>query len=127
MKNAIPGMPTRRTALLLNVIVVVLYVAIVLSVRNVLVMVGCFLLLALIIRCVIVWQMARFVERAQFDMEPSQLTRGAMVLWTALLGLLFAAVLLVVLWAVGQLWPSGFKFLLFFTAVTIAYKSTFPL
>jgi len=122
MKDSIPGILSRKTALVLNALIVAAYVGISVLAATPWVMLGGFLLLAIVIRCATLWWMASFAQGTE---DAPRLALGVVFL-NLFLGLLFAGALLGVLWWLGHYWLAGIKIIVPLLAVFVAYKSTFP-
>ena len=122
MTGSVPGIVSRRTALVLNTIIVAVYVVIAAFAPTPWVRFGGFLLLAVLIRCGTLWWIASFAQNT----ERSSKSAFGMVFLNLVLGLLFATAMLAVLWWLGHLWLSGIKIIVPLIAVFVAYKSTFP-
>ena len=118
----IPGIVNRRTALALNAVIIAAYIAIAVVAHSPWVMFGGILLLAVLIRTATLQWMLKTIATE----GPSRTSIGP-VLLNLILGLLFSAALLGVLWWLGHYWPAGIKVIVPCTAVFVAYKSTFPL
>ena len=122
MTGSVPGIVRRRTALVLNAVIVAVYVAIAAFAATPWVMFGGFLLLAVLIRCGTLWWIANCAQNT----ERSSKFAFGMVFLNLVLGLLFATAMLAVLWWLGHFWLSAIKIIVPLIAVFVAYKSTFP-
>ena len=122
MKHSIPSIMSRKTALMLNALVVAAYIGIAVLASTPWVMFGGFLLMAIVIRCTTLWWMASFAQGAK---DSPQFALG-IVFSNLVFGLLFAGALLGILWWFGHYWLAGIKLIVPLLAVFVAYKSTFP-
>jgi hypothetical protein len=123
-KEKMNGIASRRTALLLNTLIVSAYVAIATLIDSPWAMFASFLLLAVCIRCAtLCWMIFWVSKEVPKSARPSLL----FLLLNLVLGLLFSAGLVWGLWWLGRFWLSGIKVIMPFVAVFVAYKSTFPL
>ena len=123
MTGAAPGIVSPKAALLLNLVIVCAYIVIVVFVPMPWFMFGCFLLVAVVIRCATLGWMA--ISMPGKTAGSAKVLAG-MVTRNLLLGLIFSAALLGVLWCLGHFWLSGIKILVPVIAAFVAYKSTFP-
>jgi len=122
MTGSMPGIVSRRTALVLNAVIVVAYVAIGVLAPTPWIVFGGFLLLAVAIRCATLWWISSSVQ----DAEGSPHFALRILFLNLLLGVLFATAVIGVLWWLGHYWLSGIKVIVPLVAVFVAYKSTFP-
>lgn len=122
MRDSISGIVSRRTALVLNAVIVTAYVGIVALAATPWVMFGGFLLLAVFIRCATLWWIATCAQKNEHSLES---VFGTVSL-NLVLGLAFATAMLGVLWWLGHFWLSGIKIIVPVIAVFVVYKSTFP-
>jgi hypothetical protein len=122
MKDSIPGILSRKTALVLNALIVAAYVGVAVFAPTPWVMFGGFLLMAVVIRCATLWWMATFAQGTGDSLKFAL----RMVFLNLFFGLLFAGALFGVLWWLGHHWLAGIKIIVPLLAVFVAYKSTFP-
>ncbi len=120
----IPSPLSRRTALVLNCLLVATYVAIAIFASSPWIMFAGFLILAVLVRSATTYWMTRWASQ-----ETGEPVRSVflVILTNLILGLLFSAALVAGLWWVGRFWPSGVKIIVPCIAVFVAFKSTFPL
>ncbi len=123
MTGSMPGIVSRRTALVLNAVIVVAYVTIGVLAPTPWIMFGGFLLLAVAIRCATLWWISSSVQDTEGG-SPHFALR--IVFLNLFLGLLFVTAVIGLLWWLGHYWLSGIKVIVPLVAVFVAYKSTFP-
>lgn len=122
MKDSISSIMSRKTALMLNALIVAAYIGIAVLASTPWVMFGGFLLMAIVIRCATLWWMTSFAQGT----EDSPKFALGLVFLNLVFGLLFAGALLGILWWSGHYWLAGIKIIVPLLAVFVAYKSTFP-
>ena len=114
---------SKRTALLLNAVIIVAYALVAFLAPTPWIMLGGYLGLAVLIRCATLsW--ASTLARHEPGFSPT--TIFGVIAFNLIAGVAFSAVVVVALYWLGHYWLVGVKIIVPILAVFIAYKSTFP-
>jgi hypothetical protein len=117
------GVVSRKSALILNTLIVMGYIAIAIF-TSPWITLSAFLLFAVVIRCATMsWIMADTQEAIEKSTKRSVF---CIVVLNLIGGIFFSAGVVCVLWCLGHYWFAGVKVIVACVAVFAAYQSTFP-
>lgn len=115
---------SQRTAFSLNVAIVATYVSIAVLSPTPWIMLGGFLLFALLIRCATLYTVGMLALR---ESDASVAAAFAVLALNLSVGLAFSVVVVAALYWLGHFWLAGIKIIVPILAVFVAYRSLVPL